>query len=384
MEHLQNRLLKHRAIPYISKKFLNDRLTDLVLRNADKTFHRRILPATVRALDTLSVIKGGAAIAVHLNNNTPTHLSDLDLEVYVDDENVTIENLSSYVSLERVEQELKTICENYYDNIDQALATININRLMNNTYARDKMFIFKSYINEAIEFVPDHVRFCLNHAQPFKSTVSIVNDDYFLVRYSFNVHMKSFTPIRLHKENNHITNLQFFPLDVFFLDVSVKRSPASFVNMYSLGNIFGVDVYIENIKYLIADQLECILFNIFNFYWNKVESRIDRVGNLLNAQTDYFIPTNHEIERYEKIVKQTHQRFTARDVKPLLYALGPLGPQAIIELYFLNRFDNNIKYITHQVNFPYHVWEQDYYSKCWKQFLYILNNLYNLKYNVEI
>ncbi|QNV47794.1 ac18-like protein [Alphabaculovirus altersperidaniae] len=384
MESLQQRLFKHKSIPYISKKYINDQLGDYVLRNTVSDFHRAVLPQAILSLNTLCVVKGGAAISVHMKNDQPRHLTDFDLEVYVDDNRATVDNLHSFVALQCLEEKLKTICERFYNNMDETLASVSVNRLMNGNYAPNSMIIFKSYVNEAVEIVPDNVSFVLNKSQPFKSTVSMVNDDYFLVRYSFNVHMKSTSPMWLYRENDRVANLQYFPLDVYFLDLSIKRSPQPLVNAYTLGKIYGVDVYVESLKYLIADQLECILFNVFNYCWSKVDSRIERLYNLIVAQTDYFRPSDDEIQRFAQIVKTSRQRFTVRDVKSILYALGPLGPRAIIELYFTNRFDNHVKYVTHQINFPYHRWESDYFSKCWKQFLYIINIMYGLEYKIEI
>ncbi|ACI28752.1 agip50 [Agrotis ipsilon multiple nucleopolyhedrovirus] len=383
MESLLQRLFNHKTIPYISKKYINDELGDYVLRHTSNSFHRTVLPEAVAALDTLCVVKGGAAVAAHLRINEPSHLTDIDLEVYVDDERVTVDNLRSFVALKALEERLKKVCEKYYDEIDAILATVDMNRLMYNNYTRGSMIIFKSYVNEAIEVQPDRVSFCLNRAQPFKSTVSLVNDDYFLVRYSFNVHMKSSTssPMWLYKFKNEVHSLKYFPLDVYFLDLSVKRTPAPYVDCYSLARLYDMSVYVENLKYLIADQLECLLFNVFNHHWHKIDNRIARVSALLQSSSE-TAATDVEMCRYEEI-RASSQRFTARDVKQLLYALGPLGPRALIELYFMHRFDNSIRHITHQVNFPYHRWEPDYFSKCWKQFLSIVNKLYRLGYNIQ-
>lgn len=380
MESLLQRLFVHKTIPYISKKYINDELGDYVMRHTSKSFHRTVLPQAVLALDTLCVVKGGTAVAAHLNANEPSHLSDIDLEVYVDDENVSTDNLRSYVALNALEERLKIVCEQFYDEIDAILRTVDMNRLMYNNYIRGSMVIFKSYVNEAIEVEPDRVIFCLNRSQPFKSTMSTVNDDYFLVRYSFNVHMKSASPMWLYKPKNRVHSLQYFPLDVYFLDLSVKRRPAPFVDTYSLARLYDLNVYVENMKYLIADQVECLLFNVFNHHWHKIDSRISRL--LALVQSADVETTAAEVQRYKAILASS-ERFTVRDVKQLLYALGPLGPKMIIELYFMHRFDNNIKHVTHQVNFPYHRWEPDYFSKCWKQFLSIINKLYHLGYDIQ-
>ncbi|AYN44994.1 se34 [Alphabaculovirus alterspexiguae] len=381
MESLQQRLFNHKSIPYICKKYINDEISDYVLRHTDRSFHRTVLPAAVKALDTLCVLKGGAAAAVYTKREEP--LTDLDIEVYVDDARATTENLHSFVSMNRLEKCLKDICEQYYEEIDNILESVNINRLMNNNYARNNMIIFKSYVNEAIEIVPDRVSFHLNKSQPFKSTVSMVNEDYYLVRYSFNVHMKSKDSIIwLHKNRNRIQSLNFFPLDVYFLDLSVKRSPAPYVDMYTLATLFECQMYVENLKYLIADQLECLLFNVFNHNWHKIENRVSRIRSLLLLQ-DQHHPVEEKTKKLYEEIMASDQRFNIRDVKKLLYMLGPIGPRALIELYFLNRFENHVKYVTHQVNFPYHRWQPDYFSRCWKQYLGIVNRLYKLNYSIE-
>lgn len=380
MESLLQRLFNHKTIPYISKKYINDELGAHVLRHTPKSFHAAVLSEAIAGLDTFCVLKGGAAAAVHMNNPEPSHLTDVDMEVYVDDNNVTVDNLGSFVALQALEQRLKNICEQYYDDIDARLAGVHMSRLMYDNYSRGSMIIFKSYVNEAIEVEPDAVWFGLNRAQPFKSTVSMVNDEYFLVRYSFNVHMKSSSPMWLYKSNNKVKSIQYFPLDVFFLDLSVKRAPKPFVENYKLTRLYDSSVYVESIKYLIADQLECLMFNVFNRHWHKMESRVTRLNALVQLSNSQ--PTEVERSRYEEI-KSSNQRFTLRDVKKLLYWLGPLGPRLLIELYFMHRFDNSIRHVTHQINFPYHRWDSDYFSRCWKQFLAVVNELFNLKYKIQ-
>jgi hypothetical protein len=387
MEALLQRLFFHKTIPYISKKYINDELGERVLRQTAQSFQRNILQQSILALDTFCVLKGGAALAAHMQKNSPAHdniappLSDIDIEVYVDDDRADVNNLHSFVTLRQLEERVKSICERYYDEIDSLLANIDINCLMNNNYSRDSMVIFKSYVNEAVEVEPDKTRFCLNRRMPFKTTVSVVNDDYFLVRYSFNVHMKSRSPMWLHKSEHRIQTLQYFPFDIYFLDLTIKRTPTPHTDTYTLAKIYDMDVYVEDLKYLIADQIECLMFNVFNYHWHKIDSRTARLRALLQlAGTG---STAEEQERYT-ILKRSGEHFSVRDVKQLLYALGsPLGPRLLLELYFANRFENNIKNITHQINFPYHHWEPNYYSKCWKRFLGIINTLYGFNYTIQ-
>jgi Protein of unknown function (DUF1383) len=384
MESLLQRLFVHKTIPYISKKYINDELADKVLRRTHNRFHRNVLQQTVLALDTLCVLKGGAAVAAHLKSNTSSQpLCDIDVEVYIgDDDRANVNNLHSFVALRRLEEKLRNVCDEYYDEIDSHLGNVDMNCLMSNNYNRSGMVIFKSYVNEAIEVDPDKISFALNRTMPFKSTVSMVNDDYFLVRFSFNVHMRSSSPMWLYKTHDRVQNLKFFPLDVYFLDVSVKRSPMPHTDAYKLLRLYDIDVYVEDLKYLIADQIECLMFNVFNHHWHKIESRTLRLRALL-AITSRAQPTVLERQRYDFLVSTHDKRFGPRDVKQLLYAVGPLGARLLIELYFANRFDNSIDQVTHQVNFPYHRWETKYFSKCWKRFLDILNQLYRLGYTIE-
>ncbi|AIE47837.1 ac18-like protein [Peridroma alphabaculovirus] len=382
MESLLQRLFNHRTIPYISKKYVNDELSDRVMRRFSARFYETVLREATRALDTLCVLKGGAAVAAHMQQTAP-QLCDIDMEVYVDDERATVDNLNSFVALRKLETALRSVCEQHYDDIDARLAAVDINCLMNNNYSRSNMIIFKSYVSEAVEVEPDRVSFALNRNMPFKTTVSLVNDDYFLVRYSFNVHMTSASPMWLYRSDNRVQALQYFPFDVYFLDLTVKRAPTSFTDTYRLAQLYGLDVYVEDLKYLIADQLECLMFNVFNYHWHKIESRTQRLRALLElAPSDIEQATDEELERYRQL-KRSDERFTLRDVKRLLYALGPLGPKLLIELYFMNRYDNSIKSVTHQVNFPYHRWERNYYSKCWKRFLDIVNSVFALGFVVQ-
>nr|QGX02301.1 maco-A 56 [Mamestra configurata nucleopolyhedrovirus A] len=383
MEAMLQRLFVHKTIPYISKKYINDELADRVLKQTAQSFQRNVLQQSILALDTVCVLKGGAAVAAHMNRRTYPEmpLSDIDVEVYVDDERANVNNLHSFVALRRLEERLRSVCEQYYDEIDSLLANIDMNCLMNNNYSRDRMVIFKSYVNEAVEVEPDKIMFTLNRKMPFKTTVSVVNEDYFLVRHSFNVHMTSRSPMWLHKSNDRQHTLQYFPFDIYFLDLSVKRSPAPYTDNYVLARIYDLDVYVEDLKYLIADQIECLMFNVFNYHWHKIDTRTARIRALaqLIINTE---PTAEEQSRYETL-KASDERFSVRDVKQILYMLGPLGPRSLLELYFANRFDNDINCVTHQVNFPYHRWESNYYSKCWKRFLTIINSVFGYNYTIQ-
>ncbi|AUV65314.1 hypothetical protein [Alphabaculovirus myunipunctae] len=404
MESLLQRLFVDKTIPYISKKHINDELGENVLRRTDQSFHRDVLKQTIEALDTLCVVKGGAAIAAHSASKTAeasTSLTDIDVEVYVDDDRANVNNLNSFVALTRLETQLRKVCSEYYEKIDECLGDVDLNCLINNIVCggggvgddnNDNVIIFKSYVNEAVKVSAGAVRFTLNRKMPFKSTVSLVNEDYFLVRYSFNVHMKSDNGIMwLYKSHNRIQSLDYFPFDVYFLDVSVKRSPMPFTDAYSLTNLFGIGVYVEDLKFLIADQIECLMFNVFNRVWHKIQVRTARLKTLLKLYNNSS-PTIEERQRYRRILiggdgiaddDEPNKRYGVRDVKQLLYAVGPLGAQLLIELYFANRFHNSIDQVTHQINFPYHRWDGRFFSKCWKCFLDILNRLYNLGYDIQ-
>jgi Protein of unknown function (DUF1383) len=381
MEQLMLDLFSHK-IPYISKKFLNDELRDIILCQLDLSFYNNVLRQSINNLDTFCVVKGGAAVTSYLQVNKP-RLTDIDIETYVPVRSLNENNILSFVPLTKLEKSLKSICEEQYDFVDTLLKNIHLSEIFPQ-FNNEEVIVFKSYVREAIQF--SEVNFSLNKKQPFKRTISLINNDYYLVRYSFNVHMKSISeePIKIYKLNNSTEYLDFFPLDLYFLDIIVKYAPNCYADKYKLVTLFDQVVYVEHINNVIADQIECLAFNVFNFNNKKVTKRISRIRALLKNSTEWKEFTVKQQNTYRIIIEDS-EKFTLRDIKNILYCIGPMhGSRLLICLYFKNRFINNIKSVTYQVNFPFHKWQKDYYSVCWKRFLNILNDVFQLKFSIKM
>nr|AGE61834.1 hypothetical protein [Chrysodeixis chalcites nucleopolyhedrovirus] len=438
MESILERFHYHRTIPYISKKLVNDILSDRVLQKLNridsptvvvdennnravdggflddnrpaKKFHQEILEKIYSSLKTFTVVKGGAAIAAHLEEINP-FLADIDIEIYVDDvdfnHRVNIDNLSSFVALTSLEKNLRKISQKYFGVIEKILREFDIKKLIKDaandtkqTYNMDdddnddstddcqkSVIIFKSYVNEAVEFNVADVELRLNHRMPFKTTVSKVNEEYFLVRYSFNVHMvaTSQSSMRLYRRSD-IKELNYFVFDVYFLDLTIKNYSAmnSAMNKplsYLIKPLYDTNITVEYIDNVIADQIECLMFNVFNYQDYKIKNRIIKLRKLLGKK---YYPVNSRMQLQNfYYIKNSNAVFEIKNLKNLLYLLNPtLGSNLIIHLYLNDRLVNNIDDITHQVNFPYHLWENNYFTKCWYRFMCILNDLFNLNYTI--
>ncbi|AOL56839.1 hypothetical protein [Chrysodeixis includens nucleopolyhedrovirus] len=429
MESILERFHYHRSIPYISKKLVNDILSDRVLQKLNridnpsivddendnvgshhiaKKFHQEILEKTHSSLKTFTVVKGGAAIAAHLEETNP-FLADIDIEIYVDDfdfnHRVNINNLTSFVALTSLEKNLRKISQKYYVEIEKILRDFDIEKLFKDaandvkqaynvdddnddrTEDQKSVIIFKSYVNEAVEFNVADVELRLNRRMPFKTTVSKVNEEYFLVRYSFNVHMvaTSESSMRLYRRSD-IKELNYFVFDVYFLDLTVKNYSAmnSAMNKpvsYLIKPLYDTNITVECIDNVVADQIECLMFNVFNYQDYKIKNRLSKLRKLI-GKTYYPVNTRRQLQNYYYI-KNSNAVFEIKNLKNLLYLLNPtLGSDLIIQLYLGDRLVNNINDITHQVNFPYHVWENNYFTKCWYKFMCILNDLFELNYTI--
>nr|QBI90341.1 hypothetical protein [Trichoplusia ni single nucleopolyhedrovirus] len=431
MESILERFHYHRSIPYISKKLINDILSDRVLQKLNrieipsivadennnkiasgsfihgnlpaKKFHQEILEKTYSSLKTFAVVKGGAAIAAHLEEINP-FLADIDIEVYVDDvdfnHRVNIDNLSSFVALTNLEKNLRKISQKYYGEIEKILRDFDIKKLVKDaandtkqtcnvdeTDDQKSVIIFKSYVNEAVEFNVADVELRLNRRMPFKTTVSKVNEEYFLVRYSFNVHMVTNSPssMRLYRRSD-VKELNYFVFDVYFLDLTVKNDSAMNLAVnksvsYHIKPLYDTNITVECIDNVVADQIECLMFNVFNYQDYKIKNRIAKLKKLLGKKY-YPVNTRTQLQNYYYI-KNSNAVFEIKNLKNLLYLLNPtLGSNLIIYLYLNDRLISNIDDITHQVNFPYHVWENNYFTKCWYRFMCILNDLFNLNYTI--
>nr|AKN91090.1 ORF-120 [Buzura suppressaria nucleopolyhedrovirus] len=383
MDALRAQLFNAKNIPYISKKNVNDAIGKHVLSQLDHAFYAGIYQDVLNTVGQrhLCVLKGGAAIEAHLTNSYP-RLNDVDIKVWLDDDNldtVPILELKNAVE-ERVRRgsllhQIQNVCD-----------TTDLTMFTQTYYTVDpkNIIMFKSYTNEAVQFsAPHNVYLTVNNAMPIKMTMSRV-DDSILVRYSFNVLAKSTHSMWLYRDST-CRRLEFFPFDFYFLDLSLQTKPADNRNYVYL-EMFNTKAIVDDMENVVIEQLECVLFNIFYFSWDKIDIRIKRLVKLIEMLRNKMV--QDEVKEKRRAIAYEHMKtcnYTIKDVKHILEKLGPfLGARLIIQLYFNKRFCNNIKDITHQVNFPYHRWDVKYFSKCWKQYCVILNMLFNLNVSIKL
>ncbi|AUF81641.1 hypothetical protein ManeNPV_00115 [Malacosoma neustria nucleopolyhedrovirus] len=385
MESELYKLLTLKTIPYISKKHLNDELRNKVLRQLSFEFYQHIYDITTHQLQQFCIMKGGAAIAVHLNDIN-AKISDLDLEIYIDDANF---NPQHSIQFRRLENTLKSFAFNSYANVNEALSSIEFASLLpeeveNNIDNNDTITIFKSYVNEALQ-VPDkgrNMKFELNKEKPFNTTISMVNNEYYLVRYSFNVNMKchdSSCSLILYKDNTMKKYLQSFSFDLYFIDLSIKQKPScDAVNHFIMKKFLNRLIFVENIQYVIADQIECILFNVFYKQHDKVLFRMNRLSQLLHYyNTNYY--TKSQLQYYKTIKYHDKTVYSMPDLKTFMYRSTPkLGFLLAVYLYHSERFTINIKDVTHQINFPYHKLNDKYFNKSFTTFINIGRELFKI------
>lgn len=415
MERARRLLFYTRDIPYISKKDLNDRLTAVALRSLPLRFFKSIYRTTEKVLApavSQIIVKGGAAFIALLNetiddNINNVRLSDLDLEILInksgddnndnnDDNNVCDEQsvidcdfVKSRLPVAELQRALETIAADYYESVNGALSDIRVEDLIavNNSSFNNlqSTIVFCSYVDEAIEFLPHTMRFHLNPKNPFKLTISSVDDNYVLVRFSFNVHMRSGMPIFLHGNNGAGRLLDYFPLDLYFLDMSVKENVLDDKIVWWQKSMFDTTILIDTPHRIIADQLESMMFNIFYMQRDKVSMRLDRIVSLLFLYDCQ--PTHDQQSLYRELKRNIELNKSpscrVKDVKRFMYVLGPrLGAKLVIQLYLDGKFINCLQDVTHQINFPYHVWDAGYFPKCWKRYLRILNRIYNFGFKL--
>ncbi len=418
MDAVLYKLNYEKSIPYISKKLINDELTDQILRqlNRDtvnvrddvKGFHENLLNKTLHSLNTYNVVKGGAAIAAHLDEQNPL-IGDIDIEVFVDDRDfstrIDLNNLSSFVPLSAVRKEMHKIVLQYLDplryilkkfDMKQLIRNITKKTIMNNYHNiigggeyndQTPVIIFKSYINEAVEVNAEDVCLVINEKMPFKITSSTVNDEYYLIRYSYNLHMISKSgnnnTIKLLRQQE-TKNLDFFVFDLYFLDVSVKKDQSISrykTPSYCLKRVFNKVINVESIDNVIADQIESLMYNVFNGQSSKILTRIKRLEKLVEKAnyTNTKKTSQMHSSDAEKLIVPDIEKLTVRDIKPIIYALGPiLGSVYIIRMFNNNKLYTDIEEITHQVNFPYHIQIPNYVPNCWRYFLCCLKQVFNL------
>ncbi|QEI03693.1 hypothetical protein [Rachiplusia nu nucleopolyhedrovirus] len=395
-----------KSIPYISKKLINDMLSDQILRklycetqhDKKKGFHAELLTKTKEALNTFHLLKGGAAVAAHLGETKP-ELSDIDIELFIDDKDyytrVGLNNLSSFIPLPAIKKNVFEISMKYLASLKNILEDFDMSKLFSKITndlwydddAEDTVTVFKSYINEAVQFDPTKVRLVVNEKMPFKITMSEVNNEYYLVRYSYNVHMISKIPnvnaIKLCRKYN-VEDLQYFVFDLYFLDVSVKKSKSNYFykkEHYFTKTLYGQSIVVECLENVISDQIECLMYNVFNDQALKVSNRMNRLHRLINKLEKINVVKN---ERRNNILIRKldycYATLNVRDIKQILFALGPaLGINFLIHLHEQNRIVAQVEDITFQVNFPYHKWNCNYTKECCDKFVNCLKKLFQTK-----
>ncbi|AGR56877.1 ac18 [Hemileuca sp. nucleopolyhedrovirus] len=465
MDSILYQLFYTKTIPYISKKSINDLLCRTILPELGLEFHENIYRTVVSVMrDNAYIVKGDVAVAAHLRHddvdgfvgqserkgrghqklyeelcltglkiNVSARMDDADDDDIVNDvSELTTESVLNLLPLEVLKIKLEQITSKYRTKLESILKkkSLSDNGLGivyddHHDTLKNSLIMFKSYVNEAVKFgLP--IRFTLNNDLPIKMTISMVNDDdYVLVRYSFNVHAKR-SYLNVSNENNNNNNnissnknyvyndvkgehdrsislfrcnesmvsLSYFPFDLYFLDLHIdnkhrrQRQRGDIRSADDLvlcsDRIFTIKVVVDNLETVIVDQLDRLLFNIFHYQFSEIDTIVDllrRLIHLLFRREDSSTTRNHyqhQLRAYHQIKNDYRRMFSPRDVKTtILSTVGPvLGATLIIELYFQKRFKTTVRDVTHEINFPYHYWEYKYFSKCWKRYCRILKHLF--------
>ncbi|ABY65849.1 hypothetical protein [Orgyia leucostigma nucleopolyhedrovirus] len=410
MDLIKNQLFCTRTLPYITKKRVNDALCKRVLSQLDRQFYAKVYEIVRQTIQLNGgnleniVLHGDAAAAAYIDCEFPAKKINIRLcGNNVDTKTATevVEALSLHILLDN----LRGVVREYNDVVKRILDTIELADLIGdvqhevkNATSSPKVVMFKSYTDEAYEFPPStFVHFMLNSDLDVKLTASTVNEDeYVLVRYSYNVHAVSDLPIWLHAANKRSPRrLCYVPLDVYFLDVRVvagglRVNPDDDVkqNVFTFGQC-QLPINVDLLDTIICEQLDCLLFNVFHLDSGEINERMQRLNEIIAAaaskehETSPLIKARrHQFYRLTK--SNTESIYTARSVKEFLRGAGSrLGARLVVELYFMRRFHNNIRFVTHQINFPYHVWNPYYYSACWKQYCRYLNDLFSFSFHIN-
>ncbi|QYC92675.1 AC18 [Trabala vishnou gigantina nucleopolyhedrovirus] len=440
MNALKKQLYTCQNVPYISKKLINDALCERTLASMSPAFYKTILnayTASFKNADASAIVKGAASISAHLKTAAPI-LSCIDLQVETR-KSVTVENVCDAMPLKSLLEQLRV------DIVEKATHLNDLHAIVQATTVEDllvwnngehyrcvrssnTLVVFKSYVDEAIEFVSplQHVHFAVNRRSPVKLTISSVDDDCILARFSCNVHATSDSTIWQHA-NNISKRLRYFPLDVYFLNLIIKPSVAAATfgpnrTVYKLNRGLGVHLLVDNLERVVIDQLDCLMYAVFDVSSpNKINFLIRQLHELIDTLYKTSVDDDHDNNGYiidkthcfkisssqriaYNIIKRQHidetvvdyddnnnderrplppHKLSVKQVKNLLCNVGPaLGARLIIELYFAKRFYNSINEVTHQINFPYHTWNKKYFSQCWKTYCCILNQLFKLNFTI--
>jgi Protein of unknown function (DUF1383) len=384
MNSLRKQLFNDKTLPYISKKQVNDRLCENALSCLDKDFYRKTLDIVLSTIKNECVVQGDAAFGIYDNPLSNT-LNNIDLQIITNNVvQVTIDNVYNIIPLQHLKNNLQKITEQHQKEMETIVSKMNLSHIIEKKhFDENKLVVFKSYTDEAVEFVsPAGIYFELNNIMPLKITVCSVdnsiddNNDkhHILARYSFNVHAKSTNPIWLHTNDDRSKVIEYFPLDLYFLNLRIK--PLTTMDKLQKCQIFGKQMYVNSLEQVICDQLECIMFKVF--YDNVNENEIEKLYSLITTKLNMCEQQTFPTVMFHKTIK-----YTIKDVKSILYTLGPRnGAETIVKLYCMKRFSNRLNDITHQINFPYCYWDTKYYSKCWKRYCKILIKLFDI--NIKI
>ncbi|ACO53560.1 unknown [Euproctis pseudoconspersa nucleopolyhedrovirus] len=394
MDALRHQLLHSKTIPYICKKNINDSLCENVLPQLGWCFFSKVYKTAAETFQNeLCLVKGGVAVAAHLFREfVPSPFSDLDLQVHAN-RPVTAADVFDLLPVRKLQVALQeSVGREYVFEIENILSCLNMTDLLDDYSKRQsqKLIIFKSYENAAVEFsAADQIVFRLNRQLPIKITVSAIEkDNSVLVRYSFNVHATSDIPMWLHSNRASSKLITYFPFDLYFLDVSVvsSRFCDAGANDVVRRDMFGVKILVDVLPRVVADQLECLMFNVFNLARRKMESRLRRLESLVVLLPKFSrASASFDQKRCFYSILNGNDKYTIENVKEILYRAGPaLGSRLLIELFFMKRLKFTVAHVTHQINFPYRFWDKCYFSKCWKKYCFLLNELFNLNYTIRV
>ncbi|ACF05380.1 hypothetical protein [Adoxophyes orana nucleopolyhedrovirus] len=378
MEAIRKQLFSSHTIPYISKKSVNDQLSKCMLKSLDEHFFNVLYTNFTKAVKHFCLVTGSFAIQSHLKRfdieAAPLNLvKKLNLEVYLQNENLKADIITFETSINEtivcnipvMEDGLKNVdCRNILNEIDSA--TLN----------DESLLVYKCYVNEAVRIDKiDDIFFEINRHSPFKTTTSQIDNDT-LMRFSYNVHMKSKSQI-WNITYNKMKRLTFIPMDIYFMDIIIKKgafaikAPPEFA--FHIDSMFDTYVCIQNIEHTIADQLECLMYDTFNRV-QSVKKRLETISRLISA-----LPAINEDVDVRLDVYKTNFKYSIKQIKEILYNVGcRVGARIIGKLYFEGRFLNKIEDVTYQINFPHLIRNKNYFENCWKQYLTLLDKLFDI------
>ncbi|AAR28900.1 ORF136 [Leucania separata nucleopolyhedrovirus] len=373
MNSLLEQLRSRRSIPYISKKKINDDLTELVMRCVHFEFYTKLYRAVLRtvATDRFVVVKGGMAIEGLLGRGSQSGDLDVQLIASIDDEPFDIRSVVARFDFNRLYKTLETeVASTYLPVVRTCLESIKFEDLSAATIGTAPMFVmFKSYVNEAIVIARDRfdsIKFRLDEERPLKMTVSEMKDRCYLVRFSFNVNVFA-RDMYEYRERKRTRSIGFFPLNLYFLDVTVVKQQQH-DQEHAFVELFDDRIAVDTPDRVIIDQLECMFFNVFYGNESKINLCYDRIVGLLERFD--CEPDLEQTRAYFALVSDRRGAYKANDIKSLMCRVGSrLGVRLVDELFETGRITTELKDITYQINFPYHIWDREYFSNCWHVYL---------------